>query len=447
MFKNGFWKAAWLLLLAALGAIAFSAIVVDTTEGDKRFGRFGRGAVLLAKAPWTIEDVLTADRKMFSAEPERFDGPAGWRFEAAGMPDGIPGHVLLSRFDGERRRHVVELYDLNDFALVHRWEPDADLLLADAEREGSYMDVTTWTKRFYRALHPLLLENGDLIFKDHYQPLFRVSACGERIWMKDDVRYHHSTEPDGEGGFWIPTLARRSVIPGVNRWFYEDILTRMTEDGGVTFQRSLTRLLMERGYFHRIFSADQHENDPLHLNDIQPVLADGPYWKRGDLFLSVRRYDMVLLYRPSTDEIVWLKEGPWIGQHDVDIVDDHTIALFNNNNINLGKGPRVDGVSEVLFYDFDTDTVSSPFRQAMERHAVQSQYEGLFDFLPTGHLMLEETNAGRLLLFAPSGDLMASYVNNGADGRGRMMGWSRYIPQPLGDTAAKALRAADCGPG
>lgn len=447
MSTHKLWKVAWILSLVLVAAVGFAAVVLDMTTGQKRFGRFGRGAVLLAKAPWTLQEMLTADQRTYTSEPERFDGPPGWRFGEGGRPDGLPGHVLLSRFDGDRRRHAIELFDLSDFSLVHRWEPDADLLLADAVREGGYMDVTTWTKRFYRALHPLLLENGDLIFKDHYQPLFRVSACGERIWMKDDVRYHHSTEPDGEGGFWIPTLARRSDIPGVNRWFYEDFLTRMSTEGQVTFQRSLTRLLMEHGYFHRIFSADQHENDPLHLNDIQPVLTDGPHWKRGDLFLSVRRYDMVLLYRPSTDEIVWLKEGPWIGQHDVDIVDDHTIAVFNNNNVNFGKGPRVNGVSEVLFYDFDTDTVSSPFRQAMEGNAVQSQYEGLIDFLPTGHLMVEETNAGRLLLLAPSGELVASYVNNAADGRGRMMGWSRHIPQPLGDTAASALRATDCGPG
>ena len=39
MFPRGIWKVAWLLLLAALAAIAFSAVVVDMTDGKKRFGK------------------------------------------------------------------------------------------------------------------------------------------------------------------------------------------------------------------------------------------------------------------------------------------------------------------------------------------------------------------------------------------------------------------------
>ena len=28
--------------------------------------------------------------------------------------------------------------------------------------------------------------------------------------------------------------------------------------------------------------------DPFHINDIQPVLQDGKYWMKGDVFLSLR---------------------------------------------------------------------------------------------------------------------------------------------------------------
>lgn len=437
-------KLAWLVLVAALAMIAFGAVVVNMTEGDARFGRFGRVAVLLAKTPWTLEQLSEQDTRMYARPPDRFDGPAGWRFGAGGQPGDVPGYVLLSRHDGDLRHHRVELYDLSDFSLVHSWEPDADALLAGARRVCGLVDCTTWDRRYYRAIHPLLLENGDLIFKDHYGPLFRLSPCGERLWMKDDVPYHHSTEPDGEGGFWIPTIASPSKIPGVKPWFYEDFLTHVSPDGEVLFSRSLTQLLVENGYNHWMFSEQLYKADPLHLNDIEPVLEDGPYWKRGDLFLSVRRFGAIMLYRPSTDELLWVKEGPWMGQHDVDVVNDHTIAIFNNNTINRGSGMAVDGVSEVLFYDFATDSVSSPYRAWMEAESVSSPTEGLFTILPTGHLMVEEENAGRLLLFAPSGELAASYVNKGQDGNGRLMGWSRYIPQDLGDAAVASLRASGC---
>ena len=79
-----------------------------------------------------------------------------------------------------------------------------------------------------------------------------------------------------------------------------------------------------------LFTKGMYNHDPIHLNDIEPVLADGPYWKKGDLFLSLRNVSAVMLYRPSTDEIVWIKRGPWIAQHDVDILDDHRIGIYDN---------------------------------------------------------------------------------------------------------------------
>ncbi|WP_068316441.1 arylsulfotransferase family protein [Aliiruegeria sabulilitoris] len=444
--KIELWVVGLLLVAAAIGAVMFGAIVYDTTNGKARFGSLGETAVLVAKAPWTIEEVLHEDERMLSQSPNRFPGTGGWQVEGESYPGDLPGYILISRHDGDKRRHVLELYDLTDLSVVHRWWPDANELLADARRDWIWMDYTAWRRAAWRAIHPLLLENGDLIVKDQYAPLFRISACGDKVWMKDDIYYHHSTEPDGEGGFWIATDPAQSDIPGVTEWFIEDAITHMTADGEVLYEKSIVKAFYENGLFHRIFGAGFHYNNPLHLNDAQPVLEDGPYWKKGDVFVSIRRYSTILLYRPSTNKIVWMKEGPWLDQHDVDIIDDHTIAVFNNSAVNTGRGRRVRNVSEVLFYDFETDTVTSPFRAAMEKYSVRTETEGLFDFLPTGHMMLEEENAGRLLLFAPDGELVASFINNNSEGLGFHMGWSRYIPEDLGQRAIAAINTHDCKP-
>ena len=102
-------------------------------------------------------------------------------------------------------------------------------------------------------------------------------------------------------------------------------------------------------------------DDPTHLNDIQPVLDDGPYWKKGDLFLSLRNISTVMLYRPSTDEILWIKRGPWIAQHDVDILDDHRISIYDNDVEARAPGkPYIAGTSQVMVYDFATRKISLP---------------------------------------------------------------------------------------
>jgi hypothetical protein len=443
--KLDLWMVGLVLVFAAIGAIAFGALVYDNTDGGGRSGRIGEAAVLVARSPWTLKEILSEDLRVLADEPDRFAGPGGWRIEADARTDHLPGYLLLSRHDGDSRRHVVELIKLSDLSLVYRWLPDAEQLLANARRNWTWMEYSRWRNEAWRAIHPLLLENGDLIVKDHYTPLLRISACGERVWIKQDVHYHHSTEPDGQGGFWVPTLATPSTLPDVEEWFLEDTLTRMTLDGEILLRRSLVQTFIDHGLYHRIFSAmGFYAHDPLHLNDIQPVLEDGPHWRRGDLFLSLRRYSTVILYRPSTDAILWMKEGPWLAQHDVDIVDDHRIAVFNNNAIETGAEPRVKDVSEVLFYDFETDTVTSPFREAMERHDVRTVTEGLADLLPSGHLMLEEQNAGRILLLSHTGELVASFINNDSEGRGFQLGWSRYIPQELGERAAEALDQRTC---
>ena len=56
---------------------------------------------------------------------------------------------------------------------------------------------------------------------------------------------------------------------------------------------------------------------------------DGKFWKSGDVFLSLRNQSMILLYRPSTNKIIWKGTGPFFRQHDVDVLNDHKISIFN----------------------------------------------------------------------------------------------------------------------
>ena len=88
--------------------------------------------------------------------------------------------------------------------------------------------------------------------------------------------------------------------------------------------------------------------DPIHLNDVEPVFLDSKYWKKGDLFLSIRSLSSIVHYRPSTNEILNYIIGPFAHQHDIDIVSDNEISIFNNNNF------LIDGkYSEVLIYNFE----------------------------------------------------------------------------------------------
>jgi len=170
--------------------------------------------------------------------------------------------------------------------------------------------------------------------------------------------------------------------------------------------------------------------DPIHLNDIQPVLTDGPNWKQGDLFLSLRHQSMVILYRPSTNKIIWKGVGETAAQHDVDILDDHRISLFNNNARAFFDGDKVDGNNEVIIYDFKTDLYSKYFDESLKQYDVRTITEGRSHILDNGDLFIEEQNYGRLLYFNKDTSVQWQYVNRADDENVYYVSWSRILYKP-----------------
>jgi hypothetical protein len=439
---------AWIVLLLAIAgviaSIAFAAVVLDEERGQNHFGVVGQAAHAVASVPETIRQILKRREAMVAIRPRRFaDEAPGWTFAEGALP--LPGYLLLSHYDGVERRHVVELVSLSDGAVLHVWKPAVEDILADAPRTSRIADYTSWNTTHYRMIHPYLLDDGSLIIKDHQNYALRIDACAQRLWLQPALLVHHSTEGDGHGGVWLPGLIEPPTIDGVEEGWYEDALVHMDAAGEIISVQSLAQVMLDADRDWALFNASHRQKDPLHLNDIEPVLQDGPFWKKGDLFLSLRHTSEVLLYRPSTREIVWTGRGPWLAQHDVDIVDDHSIAVFDNRAFDKGRGARVDGANRVLVYDFRTGQITGPWDRALADLQVETLYEGLQTILPDGSLMVEEENSGRIVFLGPDGALRAQYLNYTDEGIGYRMGWSRWIDPALGERVLASLKTVDCG--
>src|SRR5262249_16192393 len=152
-----------------------------------------------------------------------------------------------------------------------------------------------------------------------------------------------------------------------------------------------------------VFWGDGSFPDPIHLNDIEPVRKDGPYWRRGDLFLSLRSSSTVMLYRPSTNKVIWRQDGPWSKPHDGELGAGHRISVFNNN---AGEDYVAFRTPEVNIYDFATGEVTSPWRAALERLHVWAPTESLAEVLPSDELFIEEQPHGRLIRLTLDGDVV-----------------------------------------
>jgi hypothetical protein len=437
------WVVLLLLLIGCLLAIGFGAAVLDAERKQGRFGPISKAALAVAETPDTLKRMLTDDNEMRVWGSARYKNkPTGWSFPS-GPLTGPDGYILLSRYDGDERRQKQELVSLPSMRIVHSWTLKASELMKTVSHVSRFTEPSNWDNAHFRAIHPLLEENGDLIVKDFDTPLFRVNPCGKPVWTLQDAVYHHSIEADAEGNIWVPATAERASLELVNDEFREDRISKVSPSGKLLFARSMPRILMRHGYANWLFSAYTH--DPTHLNDIQPVLADGPYWKKGDLFLSLRNLSTIMLYRPSTDEILWMKRGPWMMQHDVDILDDHRISVYDNGaQERAPEQPFFEGTSQVMVYDFATGKVSLPLERAMKDNDVRTWTEGRSTRLPDGSTMVGDTNDGRIIIFRADGAVAALYINRAKDGWLYHLGWSRYIDKATGDAALNNLRKVRC---
>lgn len=448
--KVELWVTALIVLALLILMLLFGVIVRSEAQGSNRFGFIGDMAYGIASLPSAASRELSMLSEgdlagMSTDHSDRFDGQAGWTFHDARIASGLDGYLLFSRHDGDAGHHVFELVDLKAGRVVHRIDLDSDLIFKDAQRTTKRADVDDWRPNRFQAVHPLPLDNGDILVKGHRTPMVRMNPCGEPVWTLDDFVFHHTTEPAPDGTFWSSSWVEDPRVEGLSGRFQDPGLVQFSADGEILHDESLTSVMLQQDLGYLIFGGERFYDDPLHLNDIQPVPGDGPYWKAGDVFVSLRHISTIMQYRPSEKRIVWFKSGPWSAQHDVDIVNDTTIAVFDNNMYNLGQGPFVDGHSDVTFYNFESNEVSSPYNDWLVGADFKTEAAGLFTLIPDGHLYVDEAESGRTLIFTPDGDLAVEHVNRAENGLIYHLGWSRYLDRDSGDRLLSQLQSATCG--
>ncbi len=426
--KIEMWVLYLTIILSTLFAIGFGTLVRQELVGHIKAGRISKAALFLAEIPMNLKK-LEGLRLSLRLE-DRFPEKAGF----TGNPLERQTYLLLSRYDGDFKESVVELVDLKNFEVVHTWNPDIthiNSFVDTANPEFKRLNIDNHESRA-RMRHPLLTRDGDLIFLCGI--LCKINNSSNLVWQNHEDRFHHSIEFDAEGNIWVPTykypygIDKKYVGEDIEN-FWDDAITKVSPDGEILFQKSVSKIFKENGLESLLFSVGRRgfTPDPLHLNDIQPVLQDSLYWKTGDVFLSIRHQSMILLYRPSTNEIIWRGIGPFFYQHDIDILNDHQILVFNNNSKDTFEGYIVDGNNEVIIYDFKMDEYTKYLPDSLVKHDVRTSASGTSQLLNDGDLFIEESHYARILYFNKDGSLRWEYVNRASNDNVYPLFWSRIL--------------------
>lgn len=345
------------------------------------------------------------------------------------IPNNRNGLLILPRYIHNLSMSVIDIIDLENFQTIHSYKINPLKIFSQVKNNEEFpkLKIDDAPIRFeYR--HPILLNDGSIIADSDYSVAFKIDLCSKLIWVNDEEIFHHSKEFDHEGNIWIPSqmnpkskyVKKYSVTN-----YQDDSIVKINTDGEIIFKKSVTELLIENKILPENFvliNDISHFDDPIHLNDIQPVIMNSKNWKIGDLFLSLRNQSSIVHYRPSSNKIIKYITGPFSMQHDVDIVSDKEISIFNNNNFLKNAE-----YSEILLYNYETNKFRKILNKQLQNENFKTTSQGLSHFFKDGSLLVEEQNHGRIIIFNNKGEKELEFINKDTKGRIGFISWSRII--------------------
>jgi len=408
----------FIVIISFVGSILFGALVRRHYLGGTGFKNLQKVAIFFAEMPHNIKFIIT--NKTLTGDiiapitEQTYDDK---KFFDKKLNSSRNELILISRHDGDLGRSIVEIRDLNTFEVLHSYLPDIQKIYEKidlSKEEFKYLKENLGLNRYF-MWHPTITSKGELIFHSS-SPLVKVDFNSKIVWVNDEDQFSHSINLDLDENIYVPSYICpwsekiSSIIDTRKEGCYEyfnDAINILNPEGKIIFSKSVAEILIEHGLIHRIFSQQSFKSDPIHLNDIQPVLKDGPYFKKGDLLLSLRTLSMIILYRPETNKIIKIIEGGFLNQHDIDILDDKTISIYNNNVLLNSKNERiVTNNNEIVIYHFDTDSFSKRFEDTFKTLKINTSAHGLVDFLDDGSAIVEDRDNGRIFYLNNNGEVI-----------------------------------------
>ncbi len=334
---------------------------------------------------------------------------------------------LLGFFDGENQARLVD----RDGKPVAKWSLDYFEHFPEESRRAcdiqSPLDVDN---------HGAVLTSaGELVVNYEYCGNVKLDRCGNVLWTLDE-KTHHSVEFASGGGYWIlgrdewdaredpQRLAPFSQFVTM-RTVEEDHILLVSETGTVIERRSLPAILYDSGLESvvtagRGFWGGYAEGELVHANEITELSSElsaaFPMFEAGDLAVSMRGLNLIVVIDRKTWRVKWHQTGPWIRQHDPEFRPDGTISVFNNNTYIIGY----DGNRQVLLespWKTNIMTVDPESRRTRVVYGNRTGQEmlsvirGQHEILPDGGMLIVEFDAGRVLEVDRDGSTVWEYVN------------------------------------
>ncbi|MEZ5887452.1 MAG: arylsulfotransferase family protein [Paracoccaceae bacterium] len=400
--KAVFYAGAAVLVVGGSLVVGMAAV-----KRDMGLYRAVWGTLDNAKTLWEEMPNLRGTEPIHFLVPARHEG-SGVTVNAGAKADDL---ILLSGFLGDDNKARLMK---RDGTVLAEWAFKAHTIYDDPSffRQPP---MTDWNAITHGTI---ITPEGDVVTSFESGGLVRMDRCGKVKWATHEIT-HHSPNWMADGG--IVVSGGRHVEGGDIPWpfegpYWEDLVFKFDKDGNKTFEKALTALMIENGMEAWLSSTGEFKtrvNGEFHLNEVEelsPALApDFPMFQAGDLLLSLRNRNMIVVTDAAVTRIKWWKVGPFVRQHDPDFEKGGKITVFDNHSDETRDG-SVAGGSRVWQIDVASGQSSvlyggreGQFFFSAERSTHQTQ--------PDGNMMITAAQEGRSFEVTPAGKIVWEYVN------------------------------------
>lgn len=344
-----------------------------------------------------------------------------YRHPARGPQQGItvldkaraqPGLTMVALYRGGA--FEVQLLEL-DGRVAHRWQASLGQVFGD--RPPHILMQGDPREMRMRGAH--VLPNGDLVFTfegatyPYGGGLVRLDR-DSNVVLSLARNTHHLVHLAKDGTMWVPATRPGTRpppdFPAKKEGFFEDLILHVAADGTVLKEVSIMKALESAPGIvqHRI-----RTDDPTHLNDVElvtdEIAARFPMLKAGWLVASLRNVHALIAIDPEREAVTWTLTGPFMFQHDVDLLADGTLLVFDNRGGEGGQSRilQIDPLSQEIVWSYQGDA----------QHPFYTEAWGSQQLLPNGNLLICESFGGRVLEVTrgPEPQIVWEFVNRLTD--------------------------------
>jgi len=278
-----------------------------------------------------------------------------------------------------------------------------------------------------RPIHFLFNEVG-VVYNIKKGPLICSNKSDETYWINNDFTFHHSQEQDSAGNIW--TCGLHNVDTSLNLDYNAipfNIVLVNYRNGKTIYSKSIVEILEENNLNWMLdwrIVKDGNLMDYHHLNDIQPILKDNLFANKGDILISLRELNMILLYDPSSGKVKYHNFNLSQAQHDVDVYNDSCISIFSNNtNLKNKNYSSEKKLNSIVIYNFVSNKKRLFNKKKFSKFKINTPYQGLCEIIDENNFMIEETMAGIVYLFENE-NTKTFFKKNNKD-QASILNWSR----------------------